>query len=124
MPGHLDGLVLARGYAAREEVLASGATAVFAANDQLALGLLCALNEAGRPVPDDLSVVGFDDQPEAAYAIPPLTTIRQDFVSVGRRAVATLRRAIAGEPGLPQSLIQPELVVRASTAGSPARLRS
>ena len=107
---------LARGYAALQEVLASGATAVFAANDQLALGLLCALNAAGRSVPDDLSIVGFDDQPEAAYAIPPLTTIRQDFASVGRRAVETLRRAIAGEPGLSQSLIQPELVVRASTA--------
>ncbi|HLL62846.1 MAG TPA: LacI family DNA-binding transcriptional regulator [Propionibacteriaceae bacterium] len=108
---------LARGYAARDEVLASGATAVFAANDQLALGLLCALSETGRSAPADLSVVGFDDQPEAAYAIPPLTTIRQDFASVGRRAVETLRRAIAGQPGQPQSLVQPELVVRASTAG-------
>lgn len=107
---------LARGYAAVDAVLASGATAVFAANDQLALGLLCALNEAGRSVPADLSLVGFDDQPEAAYATPPLTTIRQDFGSVGRRAVETLRRAIAGAPGLAQSLIQPELVVRASTA--------
>jgi DNA-binding LacI/PurR family transcriptional regulator len=107
---------LARGYAALDEVLASGATAVFAANDQLALGLLCALNEAGRSVPGDLSLVGFDDQPEAAYATPPLTTIRQDFGSVGRRAVETLRRAIAGEPGVVQSLVQPELVVRASTA--------
>ena len=108
---------LARGYAARDAVLASGATAVFAANDQLALGLLCALHETGRSVPGDLSLVGFDDQPEAAYATPPLTTIRQDFASVGRRAVDTLRRAIAGEPGVAQSLVQPELVVRASTAG-------
>ena len=107
---------LARGYAARDAVLASGATAVFAANDQLALGLLCALNESGRSVPGDLSLVGFDDQPEAAYATPPLTTIRQDFGSVGRRAVDTLRRAIAGEPGVAQSLVQPELVARASTA--------
>jgi DNA-binding LacI/PurR family transcriptional regulator len=107
---------LARGYAALREVLASGATAVFVANDQLALGLMCALHEAGRSVPTDLSLVGFDDQPEAAYATPPLTTIRQDFATVGRRAVETLRRAIAGEPGLPQSLVQPELVVRASTA--------
>lgn len=107
---------LARGYAARDEVLASGATAVFAANDQLALGLLCALHEGGRSVPHDLSLVGFDDQPEAAYAIPPLTTIRQDFGSVGRRAVETLRRAIGGEPGLVQQLVQPELVSRASTA--------
>jgi len=107
---------LARGYAALSDVLASGATAVFAANDQMALGLVCALHRTGRSVPGDLSLVGFDDQPEAAYAIPPLTTVRQDFTSVGRRAVETLRRAIAGEPGLLQSLIQPELVVRGSTA--------
>ena len=53
--------------------------AVFTANDQIAIGLLLALHEAGRPVPDDVSVVGFDDQPEAAFLIPPLTTVRQDF---------------------------------------------
>ena len=58
-------------------------TAVFAANDQMALGLLRALDERGRRVPEDVSVVGFDDLPEAAYFIPPLTTVRQDFDEVG-----------------------------------------
>ncbi|MDQ1102804.1 DNA-binding LacI/PurR family transcriptional regulator [Nocardioides zeae] len=100
--------------AARREV-----TAVFCANDQMALGLLRALHEAGRRVPDDVSVVGFDDIPEAAYLIPPLTTVRQDFGAVGRRAIEILRSAIGGSTG-PASLIAPELVVRSSTAARPS----
>jgi DNA-binding LacI/PurR family transcriptional regulator len=70
-------------------------TAVFTANDQIAIGLLLALHEAGRHVPDDVSVVGFDDQPEAAYVVPPLTTVRQDFEQVGVSAVAAITSAIA-----------------------------
>ncbi|GAB2864422.1 LacI family DNA-binding transcriptional regulator [Streptomyces deserti] len=62
-------------------------TAVFAANDQMALGLLRALHERGRKVPDDVSVVGFDDIPEAASFLPPLTTVHQDFAEVGRLCV-------------------------------------
>ncbi len=58
-------------------------TAVFAANDQIAIGLLRALHEAGRRVPQDVSVVGFDDLPETGYLIPPLTTVRQDFPASG-----------------------------------------
>jgi DNA-binding LacI/PurR family transcriptional regulator len=94
-------------------------TAVFAANDQMALGLLRALWEAGRSVPRDVSVVGFDDIPEAEFLIPPLTTVRQDFTEVGHRAIEILRAALA-EPDpdadVPERLVQPELVVRASTA--------
>ena len=94
-------------------------TAVFAANDQMALGLLRALWEAGRSVPRDVSVVGFDDIPEAEFLIPPLTTVRQDFTEVGHRAIEILRAALA-EPDpdadAPERLVQPELVVRASTA--------
>jgi DNA-binding LacI/PurR family transcriptional regulator len=90
-------------------------TAVFCANDQMALGLLRALSESGLRVPDDVSVVGFDDIPEAAYLIPPLTTVRQDFKAVGHRAIEILQAAIAGDPP-PERLIGPELVVRASTA--------
>jgi DNA-binding LacI/PurR family transcriptional regulator len=94
-------------------------TAVFAANDQMALGVLRALWEAGRSVPGDVSVVGFDDIPEAGFMIPPLTTVRQDFTAVGHRAIEILQTAIAApepEAELPERLIQPELVVRASTA--------
>ena len=107
-----SGFELGRGIAEREDV-----TAVFCANDQMALGLLRALSEAGRAVPTGprgVSVVGFDDIPEAAYLIPPLTTVRQDFEAVGRRAIEILRAALAGEPA-PDRLIKPELVVRAST---------
>ncbi|MDP3893019.1 substrate-binding domain-containing protein, partial [Nocardioides sp.] len=101
-------------------------TAVFAGNDQMALGVLRAVFEAGRRVPRDISVVGFDDNPEAAYLIPPLTTVRQDFTAVGVRAIEVLRGAIAsaaatGVDGPPGSLIPPELVVRASTAAPQER---
>ncbi|CAM3657943.1 LacI family DNA-binding transcriptional regulator [Nocardioides zeicaulis] len=108
-----SGFELGRRIAEREDV-----TAVFAANDQMALGLLRALSEAGRGVPGGergVSVVGFDDIPEAAYLIPPLTTVRQDFEAVGRRAIEILRAALAGTPE-PARLVEPELVVRASTA--------
>ena len=104
--GYEAGLEIAR----RDEV-----TAVFCANDQMALGLLRALHESGRSVPDDVSVVGFDDIPEAAYLIPPLTTVRQDFSAVGRRAIEILQAAMSGATG-PARLISPELVVRDSTA--------
>jgi DNA-binding LacI/PurR family transcriptional regulator len=91
-------------------------TAVFAANDQMAMGVLRALHEGGRSVPDDLSVVGFDDVPEAEYLIPPLTTIRQDFPAVGRRAIEAIRTALAGRGPTTSPLLTPTLVVRASTA--------
>lgn len=90
-------------------------SAVFAANDQIAMGLLLALHEAGRQVPGDVSVVGFDDQPEAAYLLPPLTTVRQDFAELGARAVEAISSAIAGVYVEPPSLLTPELVVRRST---------
>lgn len=95
-------------------------TAVFAANDQMALGLLRALHERGRSVPEDVSVVGFDDIPEAGSFLPPLTTIRQDFHEVGRRLVARALRRLRGEADGPgASLVPTELVVRASTAQPP-----
>jgi DNA-binding LacI/PurR family transcriptional regulator len=96
-------------------------TAVFVANDQMALGLLRAMHEAGRAVPDELSVVGFDDIPEASYFLPPLTTVRQDFNEMGTRSLRLLLRTIeTGEPPRSGSLVPPELIVRASTS-APAR---
>ena len=95
-------------------------TSVFVGNDQMALGLLRAMNEAGRRIPDEVSVVGFDDIPEATYFTPPLTTIRQDFGEVGSRSLRVLVEAIESfnrGGAIPSgSLIPPELVVRASTA--------
>ena len=91
-------------------------TAVQCGNDQMALGLLRALAEHGRHVPDDVSVVGFDDFPEAAFFQPPLTTVRQNFVELGRRALHLLLDHISGESGPRPTLpVEAELVVRAST---------
>jgi DNA-binding LacI/PurR family transcriptional regulator len=73
-------------------------------------------------VPGDVSLVGFDDVPEAAYFMPPLTTVRQDFGEVGREALNTLIDRMSGaiEPGL-RVQIAPELIIRASAAGPPGR---
>jgi DNA-binding LacI/PurR family transcriptional regulator len=92
-------------------------TAIFVANDQMALGVLRAMHEAGREIPRQVSVVGFDDIPEAPYFMPPLTTIRQDFDEMGRRSVRLLLRMIHAAERLPSGAgVAPELVVRASTA--------
>lgn len=92
-------------------------TAVFAANDQMALGLLRALHEHGRAVPGEVSVVGFDDMPESAHCWPPLTTVRQSFADVGRRAVDTLLTEItSGVREVTSILVPTTLVVRSSTA--------
>jgi DNA-binding LacI/PurR family transcriptional regulator len=97
-------------------------TALFVANDQMALGALRAMHEAGREIPHEVSIVGFDDIPEAPYFTPPLTTIRQDFDDMGSRGVRLLLRTIEGaEPGSPGSKVRPELIVRASTTVAPRR---
>lgn len=96
-------------------------TAVFCANDHMALGLLRAFHEAGRAIPGDISVVGFDDIPEAAYFAPPLTTVRQDFGELGRRALELLVEELTGvDHARSHVLISPEMVLRHS-AGPVAR---
>jgi LacI family transcriptional regulator len=98
-----------------------GVTAVLAANDHMALGLLRAFHERGLRVPEDVSVVGFDDIPEAGYLIPPLTTVRPDHEEVGRRSVELLLRLIDGPDGdaAPVPFVVPTLVRRSSTAPVP-----
>lgn len=92
-------------------------TAVFMANDQMALGALRAFHESGVRVPEDLSVVGFDDIPEAGFLIPPLTTVRQDFDEVGRRSIELLLSHIDNpKRRRSRSLVPPRLVLRATTA--------
>ncbi|MGB3731917.1 LacI family DNA-binding transcriptional regulator [Microbacterium sp.] len=105
----------ASGYAATAAVIESGVTAVFSANDQMALGLLGGLHEAGLAVPGDVSVVGFDDIPDAAFYWPRLTTIRQDFTELARRAVAAL---VAGPDAAASALlpVAPALMRRDSVA--------
>jgi DNA-binding LacI/PurR family transcriptional regulator len=90
-------------------------TAVFVANDGMALGLLKAMHERSRRVPEDVSVVGFDDAPEAAFYWPALTTVKQDFAMLGRGAVELTLRALEGEKDPVLPLVEPDLVVRAST---------
>lgn len=93
------------------------ATAVFSANDQMSLGLLHAYREAGVRVPDDVSVIGFDDIPEAAHFAPPLTTMRQDFDVLGRDVLATVLAVLRGDADAADRTSRvPELVVRASSA--------
>ena len=93
-------------------------TAVFCGNDTMALGVMRALAERGRRVPGDVSLVGFDDVPEAGYYMPPLTTVRQDFGEVGRQALSTLIDRMSGAiaPGW-RVRVAPELIVRSSAAG-------
>ena len=91
-------------------------TAVFAGNDHMALGFMHACRDMGLDVPGDISVVGFDDVPEAAHFSPPLTTVRQDFAEIGRRAIASLLSELGGVVNHDNEQISPELVVRRSTA--------
>lgn len=99
-------------YAGRELLQVRDFTAIFSSNDQMALGLLHAIRDEGLDCPRDISVVGFDDIPEAAHFWPPLTTVRQDFADIGRRCVDLLLGQAAGEVDTP--VLMPELVVRAS----------
>jgi len=92
--------------------------AIFVANDQMTLGLLRALHEAGIRVPDDVLVAGFDDVPEAAYYTPPLTTVRQDFAAVGRRSIELLLDQVTRRSRNGHAVVAPELVVRQSSVRS------
>jgi DNA-binding LacI/PurR family transcriptional regulator len=105
------------GYAAGTRLAADpSVTAVFAANDQTALGVVRALHDHGRRVPQEVSVVGFDDTPESGYFVPALTTIRQDFAEVGRRCVELLRSVVDRSVSERHVVVPAELVVRESTA--------
>lgn len=93
-------------------------TAVFSSNDQMALGLMHAFREAGLGVPEDVSIVGFDDLPDAAHFAPPLTTVRQDFPELGRRCVAHLLAQLDVAVQEAPRTVVPELIVRRSVAGA------
>ncbi len=106
------------GYHAIHSLLKGGAkfTGLVVANDQMALGAIAALNERGLRVPEDVSVVGFDDIPESAYFLPALTTVHQDFHALGEQSVEYLVSLIKN-PDTPihQRVLYPKLVVRKST---------
>jgi LacI family transcriptional regulator len=105
------------GYRAMQQLISGGSpfSAVFAQNDQMAIAAMRALREAGRRVPDDVAIVGYDDIPAAAYCDPPLTTIRQPMQEVGKVATRFLIQAIE-QPGMEQGevLLKAELIRRRS----------
>ncbi|HEY4269468.1 MAG TPA: LacI family DNA-binding transcriptional regulator [Galbitalea sp.] len=108
------------GYAAGMQIpLDQGVSAVVVGNDQMALGVLAALADRGVRVPEEMSVVGFDDIPEAQYFRPSLTTIRRDFERQGRVALERLLAEITGDASGVSELIEPELIVRGSTGPAP-----
>ncbi len=115
------------GFEAGRRLTASGAwgedaaTAIFSANDQMALGLLHSFAEAGFAVPDDVSVVGFDDTPESAHFTPPLTTVRQDFSDLGGRLMRSVLGALGGVEDEDPERAPAPLIVRGSTLIRQAR---
>ncbi|GAA2233299.1 LacI family DNA-binding transcriptional regulator [Streptomyces amakusaensis] len=118
------------GQAAASALLDRGCTAVVCASDMMALGAVRAVRQRGLEVPDDVSVVGFDDSPLIAFTDPPLTTVRKPVPAMGQAAVRTLLEEIQGESGpggaggspaptYGEFVFMPELVVRGSTASGP-----
>jgi DNA-binding LacI/PurR family transcriptional regulator len=115
------------GYVAGKKLLESGQpfSAVFAFNDISAIGVIRTLREAGLRVPEDVSVIGFDDALGAAYHNPPLTTVRQPLHRMGALAAETVlsRIAAGASSGFPLELtVEPDLAVRGSTAPAPVHL--
>ncbi|GAB3618323.1 LacI family DNA-binding transcriptional regulator [Okibacterium endophyticum] len=107
------------GYDAATELLdnyGDQVTSIACANDEVALGAIRAVLDRGLRVPEDISVIGFDDHPLAAFASPRLTTIRQDFEEVGAHAFSLLHSLIDGRAVPNNQAVQPELIVRGSTA--------
>jgi DNA-binding LacI/PurR family transcriptional regulator len=114
----------ADGYAAGRRLASDpDVTAVLCGNDDLALGVLRALREAGREVPGDVSVAGFDDAPHSAFLTPSLTTVWLDFTGVGRACFALLHGLVEqGDPITPHPVATPRLIVRESTGEPPVPL--
>jgi LacI family transcriptional regulator len=113
------------GYEAAQRLLQRGKsfTALFCANDEMALGAMRALKSAGLRIPQDVSVVGFDDLNFSAYCDPPLTTVRQDFYALGTHALQHLLSLLRAPNTAPhQRLLYPELIVRSSTSAPRAQL--
>lgn len=107
------------GYRAADSFMASGATAAFAFNDLVALGLMARLREVGVDVPGDVSVAGVDDIPLARFSAPALTTMSVPRIEVGAQAWRRLRDAMAGHPATHPLSYRPILEVRGSTGPAP-----
>ena len=104
------------GYRVGLELDVEPGSAIFTSNDLSAMGLLSALRERGLRVPEDVSVVGFDDVPEAGYLFPPLTTVRQDFAALGRQMMQKVLVSLEEhEDDNVETPLPTELIVRSST---------
>lgn len=110
------------GYAWASTLDVTECTAVFAANDQMALGVIHGLSERGIQVPEQMSVVGFDDVPDARHYLPPLTTVRQDFIELGELAVRLLLRTVGGTASSEHTSIDARLIVRESSVSPRSEL--
>ncbi len=106
-----SGVGIGRRLAERDDV-----TAVFCGNDEIAMGVISGLADAGRTVPHDVSVAGFDDHPLSGIWRPGITTVAQDFDDLGDRAFGLLQAVLAGDATPASSIETPRLVVRGSTA--------
>jgi LacI family transcriptional regulator len=124
-PAHvIPGLFTAESGLASRDILREPdrPTAIFAASDSVALGVLQAAHEVGLRVPDDLSVIGFDDSYAAVNATPPLTTVRQPLMDMGRLAMRSTMSFIQGDQGIsPHVELATALVERSSTGPVPTR---
>ena len=111
------------GYEATRTLLAGGApfTAISAANDLMAMGALAALRESGLVVPDDVSVVGFDDVPTVRDVVPGLTTVAVPMREMGRRS---MRIGLAGGDGKPEAVVLPVRLVERESVGAPGAGRA
>ncbi|WOF22892.1 LacI family DNA-binding transcriptional regulator [Microbacterium betulae] len=112
------------GFLAARSLDPSSFTAVFAANDELALGVMSAMSARGLTAPADFSIVGVDDMPSSAFFSPPLTSVRLDFRRLGREAFRLLHRLIRDDASPERVVVEPELVVRGSTARRPGAARA
>jgi DNA-binding LacI/PurR family transcriptional regulator len=120
-PGHIQcGWTPQSGYQAGQRLAVDpDVTAVLCGNDDLALGLMRAMQEAGRAIPGEVSVVGFDDTPVAEFLTPSLTTVRMDFAELGRASFGLLLALLDPETAVPPApWPEPALIIRES-AGPP-----
>jgi LacI family transcriptional regulator, repressor for deo operon, udp, cdd, tsx, nupC, and nupG len=122
----IDPALIANGYyvpgCAKDHVnnfVLNGATAIVCASDLIASGVIAELNRLGKRVPEDVSVIGFDDLPIAQHLTPTLTTVRQDRVAIGKSAFIVLEELIGGV-SISKLLLMPELIIRNSTGVCPA----
>jgi DNA-binding LacI/PurR family transcriptional regulator len=122
----LAGWTADRGYEAAKRLAKDPkVTAILCGNDDIALGAIRALHDAGRAVPDDVSIVGFDDVPLARFYTPSLTTVRQDFKALGKACFHVLLSVLnPAAPTAHPTLPAAELVVRESAAPPPPRARA